>query len=315
MHRRWALAIHGGAGARPRHLPTAERSAVREALCSALDVGAAILSAGGRGLDAVQAAVRVMEASAVLNAGRGAVLNHEGVAELDAALMDGRGRRAGAVAAVRRVAHPIDLARAVMELGRHVMLAAEGAERFAVEQGFRLEADSYFITARRLNELERVRAAADRAEGGVQTPWQPPGTVGAVALDAHGDLAAATSTGGLTNKHPGRVGDSPIIGAGTFAENGVCAVSGTGAGEYFMRFTAASEVAARVRFQRLGIEGAAREVLDMMKAAGGEGGIIAIDARGRIAMPFSSQIMLRGSASAERAAEVIVDEGEQSARC
>ena len=293
---RWALAIHGGAGARPRRVPAAETRAIGEALKSALDAGIRVLSAGGRALDAVQSAVRVMEGSGVLNAGRGAVLNRDGIAELDAALMDGRGRRAGAVAAVRHIAHPIDLARAVLDDGQHVLLAGEGARQFAVERGFMLEPDEYFVTPRRLAELERVRAAR-----------HPAGTVGAVALDAHDDLAAATSTGGLTAKHAGRVGDSPIIGAGTFAENGVCAVSGTGAGEYFMRFTAASEVAARVKLQAMGLEDAAGEVIGMMKAAGGEGGLIAVDAGGNIAMPFSSDAMLRACARAGGEPQIILE--------
>jgi L-asparaginase / beta-aspartyl-peptidase len=301
---RWALAIHGGAGTRPRRLPPDEIRAIGEALKSALDTGIQMLSTGGRALDAVQSAVRVMEASGVLNAGRGAVLNHGGFAELDAALMDGRGRRAGAVAAVRHIGHPIDLARAVLDDGRHVLLAGEGAKQFALERGFALERDEYFVTPRRLAELERARAAKG---AGTSIPWHPAGTVGAVALDARGDLAAATSTGGLTDKHAGRVGDSPIIGAGTFADNGVCAVSGTGAGEYFMRFTAASEVAARVKLQGLRLEDAAREVIEMMKAAGGKGGLIAVDAYGNIAMPFSSEAMLRACASADREAEVIVE--------
>ena len=303
----WALAIHGGAGARPRRLPADEVHALRETLKVALDAGIHILNAGGRALDAVQSAVRVMEASGVLNAGRGAVLNQEGFAELDAALMDGRGRRAGAVAVLRHIAHPIDLARAVLEHGRYVLLAGEGAKQFAVERGFALQPDEYFVTPRRLAELERMRAAPPGGSGSGTSAWQPTGTVGAVALDAQGDLAAATSTGGLTGKHVGRVGDSPIIGAGTFAENGVCAVSGTGAGEYFMRFTAAAEVAARIKFRSARLEDAAHEVIAMMKSAGGEGGLIAVDTRGNIAMPFSSEAMLRACASAARPAEVLVD--------
>jgi len=305
---RWALAIHGGAGTRPRRLPAEEVRAMRETLRAALDAAIPILRDGGRALDATQSAVRVMEASGVLNAGRGAVLNQDGFAELDAALMDGRGRRVGAVAAVRHIAHPIDLARAVLDHGRHVLIAGEGARQFAVERGFALEPDDYFITPRRLTELERVLAARRAGSGSDSIPWHPAGTVGAVALDTHGDLAAATSTGGLTGKHAGRVGDSPIIGAGTIAENGVCAVSGTGTGEFFMRFTAASEVAARVKFQGARLEDAARDVIEMMKAAGGEGGLIAVDAEGNIAMPFSSEAMLRGCASYNREAEVIVDD-------
>lgn len=283
---RWTLVIHGGAGMRRREPTAAELQAIRATLRLALDTGARVLGAGGRGLDAVQDAVRVMEASGVLNAGRGAVLNRDGFAELDAALMDGRGRRAGAVAAVRHLAHPIDIARAVMEEGRHVMLAGEGAKQFALEQGLSLVPDEYFTSAR----------------------WHPAGTVGAVALDAHGDLAAATSTGGLAGKRAGRVGDSPIIGAGTFAENGVCAVSCTGAGESFVRFTAAGEVAARVKLLGRDIDVAAGEVIDSLKAHGGLGGIIAVDAHGRIATPFSSQTMLRGWARSGTEPEVIVDQ-------
>lgn len=298
----WAIAIHGGAGARPRRLPAEELRIIRATLAEALAAGAEALRAGARALDAVQCAVRSMEASGVLNAGRGAVLNHDGFAELDAALMDGHGRRAGGVAALRHIAHPIDLARAVMEDGRHVLLAGEGAERFALARGFARESDDYFITERRRRELERAREAQ-----AAPIPWHPAGTVGAVALDARGDLAAATSTGGLTGKHPGRIGDSPIIGAGTYAENGVCAVSGTGAGEYFLRFTAASDVGARLKYAGRSLEAAAREVIESMQAAGGEGGLIAVDAAGHIAMPFSSEAMLRGCASAGRSAEVLVD--------
>lgn len=304
---RWAIAIHGGAGALPGDLPLAELQRIRDALEEALRAGSAVLQAGGASLDAVQGAVRAMESSGVLNAGRGAVLSHEGLAELDAALMDGRGRRAGAVGAVRHVASPIDLARAVMDHGAHVMLVGPGAEQFARERGFDLEPDSYFITARRRRELERMQRAqgAQGAQGAAE--GCPQGTVGAVALDVHGDLAAATSTGGMSNKHCGRIGDSPVIGAGTLAENGVCAVSATGNGEWFLRFAAASDVWARVKYLGKDIESAAREVIDELEAAGGQGGLIAIDRSGTIAMPYSSPTMLRGLASSERALEVIVE--------
>jgi beta-aspartyl-peptidase (threonine type) len=280
----WALAIHGGAGAAPKDLPEDELAQRRNALHAALVAGAEILTAGGSSLDAVQAAVRSLENCGVLNAGRGAVLNHEGFAELDACVMDGNGRRVGAVAGLRHVANPIDLARRVMDHGQHVMLAGPGAEQFATEQGMTLMPESYFITERRRKQLDAAIVAA--------------GTVGAVALDAHGNLAAATSTGGLTNKHYGRVGDSPMVGAGTFAENGLCAISASGDGEFFIRHTVASEVSARVRYQGKDLQTAAREVIEHLKSVGGAGGLIAVDATGRVAMPYTSAVMPRGQVSA-----------------
>jgi L-asparaginase / beta-aspartyl-peptidase len=280
----WALAIHGGAGAVPKDLPEYELAQTRTALHAALEAGAEILTAGGGSLDAVQTAVRILENCGVLNAGRGAVLNHEGFAELDACLMDGNGRRVGAVAGLRQVANPIDLARRVMDHGKHVMLAGPGAEQFATEQGVTLMPATYFITDRRRRQLDAAIVAA--------------GTVGAVALDVHGNLAAATSTGGLTNKHYGRVGDSPIVGAGTFAENGLCAISATGDGEFFIRHTVASEVSARMRYQGKDVQTAAREVIGHLKSVGGAGGLIAVDATGRIAMPYTSAVMPRGQVSA-----------------
>ncbi len=289
-----------------KELPESELQRSRDALQRALEAGSAILASRGDSLDAVQSAVRSMEGSGVLNAGLGAALNHEGLAELDAALMDGRDRRAGAVAAVRHVAHPIDLARAILDDGKHVMLSGLGAEQFARDRGLELRSDADFISERRLKELERAIRASRRAGGSASISSNPMGTVGAVALDVHGALAAATSTGGLTNKYPGRVGDSPIIGAGTLAENGVCAVSTTGAGEYFMRFTVAADVRARVKYLGQSLEAAAREAIADLKAAGGEGGLIAIDREGAIVMPFSSQTMLRGQASCNQEPEVIV---------
>lgn len=303
----WALAVHGGAGALSKGVLPADLQRIRDALRGALVAGGGILASRGRSLDAVQCAVRAMEGSGVLNAGLGAVLNHEGLAELDAALMDGRDRRAGAVAAVRHVAHPIDLARAIMEEGKHVMLTGLGAEQFAREHSFRMRPDSDFITERRLKELERIIGASSGGAGTSPVPSHLLGTVGAVALDVHGDLAAATSTGGVTGKHAGRVGDSPIIGAGTFAEHGVGAVSATGTGEYFIRFIAASDVCARIKYQGKSVEAAAHEVIAELKAAGGEGGVIAMDSRGVIAMPYSSQTMLRGQMRAGGEPEVIVE--------
>jgi L-asparaginase / beta-aspartyl-peptidase len=316
----WTVAIHGGAGARLTDLTAAELASVRAALLRALAAAGEVLAAAGCSLDAVESAVRVMESSGVLNAGRGAVLNQEGRVELDAALMDGRSGQAGAVAAVRHVAHPIDLARAVLEDGRHVLLAGAGAEQFARDRGVALVPESELITDRRRAELESVRSAARSGRGPARDsgeardpsasatpPWHPRGTVGAVALDVHGNLAAATSTGGVTNKLPGRVGDSPIVGAGTFAENGVCAVSATGAGEYFIRYTAASDVRARMKYQGASVETAARAVIAAIEAAGGYGGLIAIDSHGAIAMPYSTAAMLRGTARAGEPPQVIVE--------
>jgi len=294
----WALAVHGGAGGIPKDLPPQEIARIRAALETALRAGSEVLRANGDSLDAVQRAVHVMEDSGVLNCGRGAVLNHEGFAELDAALMSGRDRRSGSVAALRHVANPIDLARIVMDQTPHVLIVGEGAEQLAREQGLAVMPDSYFVTERRRRELERAIEAARHPEKRASLDWYPRGTVGAVALDARGDLAAATSTGGLTNKHYGRVGDSPIIGAGTYAENPVCAVSATGAGEYFIRYTAASEVCARIKYLGKDLETAAQDVITEVKRAGGEGGLIAIDRVGRIAMPYSSPTMLRGQTSA-----------------
>ncbi len=292
---RWTLAVHGGAGSLPGDLALEELQRIRNALHEALVAGSAVLGSGGTSLDAVQSAVRVLEDCGVLNAGRGAVLTHEGLAELDAALMDGHRRAAGAVGAVRHVANPIDLARAVMDHSEHVLLVGPGAEQFARERGLRFEPDAYFITERRKRELERVLRA------------HPQGTVGAVARDVYGNLAAGTSTGGLNNKHSGRVGDSPIIGAGTLADNGVCAVSATGHGEALMRYTAAGDVWARVKYLGRSIESAVREVIGEIKAAGAEGGMIAVDASGVVAMAHSSPTMLRGQAGSEHAPEVIVE--------
>lgn len=305
---KWVLAIHGGAGRLPRDLPPTEIAALEDALRRALEAGSKVLASGGSSLDAVQHAVSVMESSGVLNAGRGAVLNHGGYAELDAALMDGSNRKAGAVAAVRHVANPIELARQVMDHSKHVLLVGDGAEQFARERGIKLVPGSTLVTERRRKELQRA-IDAEKKPRGLQAalPRYPQGTVGAVALDTQGNLAAATSTGGLTNKHVGRVGDSPIVGAGTYAENGVCAVSATGVGEVFIRYTAAADVCARVRYRNETVAIAADEVIRELKAAGGEGGMIALDATGQVAIPYSSETMLHGQVSSLQPVEVIVE--------
>lgn len=299
---RWALAIHGGAGGIPRG--TAEQlAALRQGLAKALETGADLLRAGGDAVDAVQASVQWMEQCGLFNAGRGAVLNSEGFAELDAAIMRGRDRAAGAVAAVRRVPSPVALARAVMDDGRHVLLVGEGAEQFAVHRGITLVEPGYFITGRRREELQKVKAAAGD-DGDAVPPWYSLGTVGAVALDLQGGLAAATSTGGLTNKAVGRVGDSPLIGAGTYAQNGVCAVSATGHGEFFIRFAAAHSVCARIRYGGEDCEQAAAVVIRELAACGGLGGLIAVDAGGVVSMPFATPAMLRGCVGRDLSARV-----------
>ena len=288
-----AIAIHGGAGVIDPAKMTPQRAAsYRAELAAALDAGYAILERGGSSLDAVTAAVRTMEDDPQFNAGRGAVLNHEGDAELDAAIMDGHGPRAGAVAGVRHVRNPVELARLVMEKSPHVLLVAEGAEEFALEQGVVLVPRGYFRTEARVRELdearrteaEQLKAAAPGASG----------TVGAVALDRAGHLAAATSTGGLTNKHRGRVGDSPIVGAGTYADD-ACAVSGTGQGEFFIRQLVAYDICALVQYRHLTLAQAVREVIQKLRRTGGEGGVITVDRSGNIAMDFNSVGMFRGA--------------------
>jgi len=287
-----AIAVHGGAGAlSPADLTPDNERAYRHGLEQALRAGFEVLSKGGASLDAVIAAVQVLEDDPLFNAGRGAVLNAGGVAELDASLMDGRDLRAGAVAGLRHVRSPIALARRVMDQSPHVMLAGPGAEEFALEQGMVPVANSHFVTERRRRELERylqgVAASGDESLMG---------TVGAVALDADGNLAAATSTGGTTGKRWGRVGDSPLIGAGTYAANDCCAVSATGHGEYFIRAAVAHEIASLMRYRGLGVAEAADEVvMRQLVKLGGSGGVIAVGRDGRIAMPFNSAGMLRGA--------------------
>jgi beta-aspartyl-peptidase (threonine type) len=277
-----ALAIHGGAGALPRRKMTPAASARYKAgLARALGAGYEVLKAGGKSLDAVCAAVVTLEDSPLFNAGRGACYNSDEKHELDASVMDGATLRAGAVAAVSRIRNPVLAARAVMEKSRHVLLVGRGAERFARQQGLALVDESYFHTRSRLTALRK------RIEG-------HHGTVGAVALDANGNLAAATSTGGYTGKLPGRVGDSPIIGAGNYADD-ACAVSGTGIGEAFIRGVLAYDVAARMHYRGESLAAAAREAMKKLAGLKADGGLIAVDRRGNIAMPFISEGMYRAA--------------------
>jgi beta-aspartyl-peptidase (threonine type) len=293
-----AIAIHGGAGViEPAKMTPEKAASYRAGLAAALDAGYAILERGGTSLDAVTTAVRMLEDDPQFNAGRGAVLNQDGDAELDAAVMDGHGPRAGAVAAVRHVKNPIDLARLVMDRSPNVLLVGEGAEEFALEQGVVLVPRGYFRTRTRIEELEDARQA-EKDRGSVHG-FSGTGTVGAVALDRSGNLAAATSTGGLTNKHRGRVGDTPLIGAGTYASNDSCAVSATGTGEYFIRQVLAYDVCALMAYKKLTLEQAVNEVIHVkLQATGGEGGVIAIDPAGEIAMDFNSIGMFRGARDA-----------------
>jgi beta-aspartyl-peptidase (threonine type) len=303
----YAIAIHGGAGAVPRATLSAERERrYRAGLEAALDGGYAVLERGGTSLDAVATAVRLLEDHPSFNAGHGAALTRDGAAELDAAIMDGRQLRAGAVASVRHVKNPIDLARRVMEKSRHVLLVGAGAEEFALEEHFTLVPNQYFRTAERLEQLESEQRG-ERVSDLVPPAAPQQGTVGAVACDVAGNLAAATSTGGMTNKRPGRVGDSPIIGAGTYAKNGVCAVSATGHGEYFIRAVAAHHVCAAVEYRGLTLEQAAHELLhEILRTLGGDGGLIAIDRDGRIVMDFSTDGMFRGARDAAGRREIAI---------
>jgi beta-aspartyl-peptidase (threonine type) len=290
----YGLAIHGGAGT----LPPAEMTVAREAeyragLSAALETGFAVLAQGGSSLDAVTGAVMALEDNPLFNAGRGAVYTLDGHHELDASVMEGATLRAGAVCGVRHVRNPIALARAVMEHSPYVLLAAEGAEEFALERGFTLVPQSYFDTEARLKQLERIRDG----DGGVSPlTISHVGTVGAVALDVRGRLASATSTGGMTGKRFRRIGDSPLIGAGTYADDRACAVSATGHGECFIRAAVSYDIGARMRFGGRSLASAVREVVhEELPALGGEGGVVAIDARGNIALDFNSEGMFRAS--------------------
>lgn len=301
-----AIAIHGGAGVIERAKMTPEREAVyRAGLAAALDAGYTILERGGTSVDAVTAAVRTMEDDPHFNAGRGAVLDEHGDAELDAAIMDGNGPRAGAVAGVLHVKNPIDLARLVMDKSPHVLLVASGAEEFALEQGVVLVAPEYFRTEQRVHELQEAQRAA-REHAAAPPSALPKGTVGAVAVDRAGNLAAATSTGGLTNKHLGRVGDTPIIGAGTYANNESCAVSATGLGEYFMRELVAYDICALLHYRHLTLRQAVHEVIHekLPRAAPDTGGVIAMDPHGDIVMDFNTPGMFRAARDAHGRQEI-----------
>jgi L-asparaginase / beta-aspartyl-peptidase len=295
----FGIVIHGGAGAilKEKMTPELERD-FRAGLTESTRTGYDILGAGGSALDAVHRAVQVLEDNPLFNAGRGAVFTHTGGHEMDAAIMEGTTLKAGAVAGVRHVRNPITLARLVMEKSPHVLLAGEGAEQFAKLQGVKLEPDDYFHTERRWEQL--LEAIAREREQGVSSSEAPPrpaslGTVGAVALDRSGNLAAATSTGGMSNCRYSRIGDSPIIGAGTYANDKTCAVSTTGHGEYFMRAVTAYDLSVLMEYRGMSLQAAADQVIyKTLGDLGGLGGLVAIDRNGAIALPFNTPGMYRG---------------------
>ncbi len=311
----YALVIHGGAGTIRRDLLSPAKEAnIRAALDSALQVGEAVLKAGGSSLDAIEAAIIILENTPYFNAAKGAVFTHEGKNELDASIMDGATLDAGAVGGVSNVKNPILAARAVMEKSPHVLLSREGAELFAKEQGLEIVDPAYFFTQRRWDSLQKI-LEKENTSGSI---WKPTdeskfGTVGAAALDKNGNLAAGTSTGGMTNKRWGRIGDSPIIGAGTYANNATCAVSCTGHGEYYIRYAVAHDVSALMEYKGLSLAEATEEVIHKkLVKAGGSGGIIGVDKDGNVAMPFNTPGMYRAylKSTGERVIELFGAEEE-----
>ncbi len=287
------IAIHGGAGTiRAREMTAEQEQAYRDGLTQALEAGRVVLERQGSAIDAVTAAVMALEDDPLFNAGRGAVYTTKRTQEMDAAVMDGRDRNAGAVAGIFGPRHPVLAARAVMEKTEHVMLAGDGANEFCREIGLEMKPAEWFFTERRMkaleNEMERRRLGGEEND-----PSRRHGTVGAVACDCFGHVAAATSTGGMTAKTPGRVGDSPVIGAGTWADDKTCAVSATGHGEFFIRYGAAHEIDARIRWGKETLEEAANSVVKDLAQIGGEGGLIAVNAKGEVCLPFNSEGMYR----------------------
>ena len=293
----YGIVIHGGAGSIvPGRYSEDEEAEFRRKLNQALNAGYEILETGGTSLDAVEAAINILENSPLFNAGKGAVFTANGVNELDASIMNGETLQAGAVARLRHIKNPITLARAVMEKSEHVMMVGDGAEMFAEQIGFELVDSSYFFTEERWKSLQNILKQEKNKEQSLLRKLDSKfGTVGAAALDKHGNLAAGTSTGGMTNKKYGRVGDSPIIGAGTYANNKTCAVSATGHGEYFIRLNIAHDISAMMEYQNKSLKDAADEVIyNKLDKLGGDGGVIAIDKNGNIAMPFNTPGMFRG---------------------
>lgn len=287
---RYALVIHGGAGVMSEKLMTPEiQRQYHAALDRALHVGDSVLKAGGTCMDAVEKTIMVMEDSPLFNAGKGAVLNHEGMAELDASVMDGKSLATGAIAGVKDIKNPIRLARTVMEKSEHVLLTGSGASQFAVQQGFNLVPNSYFITEKRQKELQQL--LNKERESGINDKH---GTVGCVALDSFGNIAAGTSTGGMSNKKFGRIGDSPIIGAGTYANNLTGGFSCTGHGEYFIRLGFSRDISALMEYRQMDVRKACQAEVLKLTELGGTGGVIGLDRQGNVAMEFNTSGMFRG---------------------
>ncbi len=304
------LVIHGGAGTILKENMSPElEEAYTSKLTEALNVGFAILEKGGSSMDAVQKTIHILEDSPLFNAGKGAVFTNDGHNELDASIMDGKTLHAGAVAGVKTVKNPIDAARKVMENSPHVMMAGQGADIFAKEQGLELVDSSYFFTQKRWDALQKAlkNEQMELDHDDPNNKDKKKGTVGAVALDKNGNLAAGTSTGGMTNKRWGRVGDSPIIGAGTYANNETCAVSSTGHGEFFIRYVVAYDIAALMEYGGKSLEEAADYVVNQkLKEQGGRGGVIALDAQGNYVMPFNTEGMFRGVVQEGKEVEVLI---------
>ncbi|MDF1698119.1 MAG: isoaspartyl peptidase/L-asparaginase [Saprospiraceae bacterium] len=296
----YAIVIHGGAGTILKKNMTQENEkAHREAMHTALDIGEAVLKEGGSSLDAVEQSIKFMEDSPLFNAGKGAVFTHAGTNEMDASFMYGKDQNAGAVGGISTIRHPISAARAVLEKSEHVMMAGKGAEDFAKSQGLEVVDPSYFYTERRWKSLQRIlNSESDKTELSESDDVDKKhGTVGCVALDKDGNIAAGTSTGGMTNKKFNRIGDSPIIGAGTFADNATCGVSSTGHGEYFIRYTVARDIAALMEYGGKSLKEAGEIIINKkLVEKGGTGGVVALDRNGNIAMPFNTPGMYRGYA-------------------
>ena len=283
------LVIHGGAGWISRgSVSDSMEQAYINTLKESLLKGRALIKSGGASLDAVQIAIEHLEDSPLFNAGKGSVFTNNGTNEMDSAIMDGATGNAGAATGIATIKNPIQVARAVLDHSVHVFLSGAGAEEFALEQGLTQVDSSYFFTQKNFDKLLEAKASMKEVK------QDKLGTVGAVALDQNGNLAAGTSTGGMTNKRFGRIGDSPIIGAGTYAENGVCGISATGHGEYFIRYVVAHDIAARIKYAHQSIEKASSEVIENLKTKGGLGGVIGLDATGTVVMPFNTKGMFRG---------------------